>query len=127
MARKKTTPKDEPKPKKVEWQGFVNVYLNSQEKQYIKENELDDNGLIDLVQRLADSNYKFSCSFSDRGGFYTVTAYGNTPDNPNAGWAMSLKHSDFRIAMTALNHCLQEAGEKGSWAERYVAASGHDW
>lgn len=127
MARKKTDKNAVTEVKRVEWKGFVNVYLNSQEKAYIKDNQLDELGIVHLIQRLADSNYKFSCSYSIGGGFYTVTAYGNTPDNPNAGWAMSLKHSDFIVALTALNHCLEEAGDKGDWGERYTTAAGNDW
>lgn len=124
MARKKT---DVPAQDKVTWQGFVNVYLNKTEKDYVKEHPLDYAGALQFIADAAEAGYKVSQTYTKQPGFFTITLYGNRPGHPNAGWAMSLRHADFLIALSALHHVAGQDGLNSDWAERFDTASGHDW
>lgn len=124
MATKKSkTPADE----KVQWQGFVNVYLTRQEKEHVKSNPLDYADAVQFLADAAEAGYKVSVSYTPKPGFFTVTLYGNVPGHVNAGWAMSLRHADLLVAVSAANHVAGEDGLNSDWSERFDTASGHDW
>lgn len=123
MARK---PKEAPTDK-VTWQGFVNVYLNSQEKKQIKENLLSEDHAFIFIQTAAEVGYKFSLTYSEKGGFYSATLYGNTPGGANAGFAMSLRHADACTAISALSFAVGEDGWKSDWSERFTTVGSNDW
>jgi hypothetical protein len=112
---------------KVVWQGFVNVYLTKQEKEVIRAHPLDYAAALQFIADAATSGYKFSGSYAEEGGFYTATLYGNRAGTPNAGWAMSLRHSDFLTALSALHYVLAEDGWNSDWSERFTTASDNDW
>lgn len=112
---------------KVRWNGFVNVYLSKADKAAIKSSLLDDAAIIRLVEHLTENGYKVSTSYSQAGGFYTVTAYGNVPDCPNAGWAMSLRHSSLVVAYSSLQHVLGVEGVSEDWSERFTTVDDNDW
>lgn len=124
MALKKAPP---PAADKVKWQGFVNVYLTRTEKDYVKENPLDYAEALQFLGDAAEAGYKVSISYTDNPGFYTVTLYGNRSGGVNAGWAMSLRHADLLVAVSAINHVAGQDGLKSDWGERYDTATGHDW
>ena len=105
----------------------MNVYLAPQEKKQIKKETFVDGWYLEFIQSLADAGYKFSLTYAERGGFYTATAYGQYEEGPNAGYAMSLKHRDLEVALTSLWWCLEEAGLKGDWSERFTTGSDLDW
>lgn len=113
--------------KKVTWQGFVNVYLNRQEKEHIKKNVLSDSAAVEFISEAAENGYKFSVSYAAKAGYYTATLYGNTAGGANAGWAMSLRHADFLTALSALHHVVSQDGWKGDWAERFTTVDDTDW
>lgn len=112
---------------KAKWQGFVNVYLSTTERKHIKENLLSNNQLLDLFVNITEAGYKLSVTYAERPGFFTVTVYGQHAGGPNEGYAMSLRHASLRTALTAVQHCLNEAGLIADWTERYTSSEGHDW
>lgn len=112
---------------KVKWQGYVNVYLSKEDKNHVKHNLLTDAAAIEFLLEAAENGYKFSCSYSNTGSFHTVTLYGNTAGTPNAGWAMSLRHSDFLTALSALHHVVGQDGWKSDWSERFTTVTDNDW
>lgn len=124
MAQKKTSG---PAVEKVQWQGFVNVYLTREEKQLVKDNPLDYADACQFIADAAEAGYKISVTYTEKPGFFTVTLYGNQPGHPNAGWAMSLRHADLLTAVSALHHVAGEDGLNSDWGERFDTASGHDW
>lgn len=124
MAKKKV---DAPALDKVQWQGFVNVYLTKQEKSHVKDNPLDYADALQFLSDASQAGYKVSITWTEPPGFFTVTLYGNRPGHPNAGWAMSLRHSDLLTAISAVHHVAGEDGLNSDWADRFDTASGHDW
>lgn len=116
-----------PADDKVQWQGFVNVYLNRTEKEHVKEHPLDYAAALQFLADCAEAGYKVSQTYTEKPGYFTVTLYGNRPGHPNAGWAMSLRHADFLVAVSALHHVAGEDGLTSDWGERFDTASGHDW
>ena len=123
MARKKSSAT----AGKVKFQGFVNVYLNPQEKKQIKANLLDSEQILDFIQLAADEGYKFSLSFSDSGGFYSATLYGNEVSCGNPGYAMTIRHADVQTAVSGLAFVVGQDGWKSDWAERFTTAGDNDW
>lgn len=123
MARK---PK-ESKSNKVEWQGFINVTLNAQEKAHVKGMELDGSAAFEFLQTAADHGYKVSTTYTRSADFYTVVLYGNEPDCPNSGWAMSVRHSDIYTAFAALLFVVEQDGWDTFWGDRFGVASSTDW
>ena len=116
------------KAKRVEWKGFINVYLRPNDKAAIKQNPIDDSGIIGLVEGLTNEGYKVSLTYSDRGSFYTATVYGNTAGHINAGYALSIRHSDYYVAFSALNYIFDNIGLGGGWEENYGSTQGNnDW
>ena len=127
MAKKTVSNPKIDETKKAKWQGFVNVYLGVAEKKKVKDFTLTDAQLLDFMTDVTELGYKLSVTWSRKGEFFTVTCYGQYEDGPNAGVAMSLRHRSLEVAITALNHCLEEAGMASDWSERYTSVSGHDW
>ena len=119
--------KKDPTEMKVTWRGFVNVYLNPQEKDYVKNHILSDAQIVEFIGEAAENGYKYSATYSRHGNFFTVTLYGNTPGQPNAGYAMSLRHADFATAVSALSFVVGEEGWKNDWTERFTAVGDNDW
>lgn len=112
---------------KVVFQGFVNVYLNKQEKEKIKANVLTTDGAVEFIQMVCEAGYKLTVSQSADGKTYTATAYGNDFTKPNAGYAMSLRHADFLTALSALFHVLDTHGLATDWQEVHAIADDNDW
>lgn len=124
MATKKTA---KPADEKVQWQGFVNVHLTRTEKDHVKQHALDADGAVQFIADATEAGYKVSWTYTEKPGFYTVTLYGNRPGHPNAGWAMSLRHADLLVALSALHHVAGEDGLNSDWSERFDTTNGHDW
>lgn len=113
--------------KKAKFAGFVNVYLSKEDKDAIRENLLPDLSIVEFIQQANELDYKFSSSQSADGKTYTCTLYGALTSNPNAGLAMSLRHSDFVVAISALSWVLREEGMKSSWEDRFSTVGNDDW
>lgn len=126
MAAKRSKP-GEKNYGKVNFRGFVKVYLKPQEKQEIKANLLDAAGILDFIGRLTDSGYKFSLSRSSDGKTGTATAYCNDFRMANAGLGISMRHGDFQVAITALQWILDQEGLQADWSEVYGVESEDDW
>lgn len=127
MTRKRSAKPKAEKPQKVEFQGFLQIKLNKQEKQYVKDNLLGPDAIMALIMDAAFIGYKISVSHSPKLDTYFVTAYGNRVGHPDAGWALSIRHSDFVTGCTALRWCLDEAGKNGSLAEWLGNEDDDDW
>ena len=127
MTSKKQRTSSKRSSPRAEWAGFVNVYLTSAEKTDIKKNVLTDLGIVDFISNIAEAGYKFSITHTESGGFYSATLYGQWAGRPNAGYAMSLKHADLVVAITALSHCHLQADADGDWGDRFTTGSNNDW
>lgn len=127
MRKKQSAKSPGRSPQKAEWTGFINVYLTATEKKKIKTNPLPDMALVEFMNNVTETGYKLSITYAEKGGFHTATLYGQWQGMANAGYAMSCRHSDMVIALTALEHCYETAGENGSWAERFTTAGDNDW
>lgn len=126
MAAKRSKP-GEPGYGKVNFRGFVKVYLKPQEKQQIKANLLDSEGICIFIDTLTDSGYKFSYSRSSDGKTGTATAYCNDFRMANAGLGISMRHGSFEVAITALQWVLNQEGLKADWSQVYGVESEDDW
>lgn len=113
--------------KKVKFQGFVSLIISKTEKAHIKENILSDGQVLEFIVNAAELGYKVSASFSQDGGFYTFTLYGNHADNPNAGYAASIRHRDLYTAVTAMSVVMGEEGTTADWTERFDVPGHNDW
>lgn len=113
--------------KAVKFQGFVSIGLSKAEKKFIKENLLEWSGIHNFIVSACELGYKVSMTLSAEGEFYTVTLYGNHADNPNAGYAASIRHSDLLVAYSALAHVMREEGLTNDWKERFSIAGDDDW
>lgn len=127
MAKKTATPVRKVGLKKAKWAGFVNVYLSPEDKKAIKANLPSSDSIVKFIELMGMKGYKFSVSHSLRGDFYTATLYGQYEEGSNAGYAMSLKHSDLSTAIAALMHCQEMAGMDGDWSDRFTTSGGNDW
>lgn len=112
---------------KVRFAGFVRVPLNKAEKAQVKKNLLKDAQILKEIVKAAESGYKVSISYSQDAGYYTFTLYGNHPDNPNAGYAASLRHSDLVVAISAMAFVLQEQGYAADWQDLFAVEGDDDW
>lgn len=127
MARRKTSKTSQEKPNKVKFQGFVRVYLTKQEKAQISEEMLSEDEVLTFFDTMAMAGYKVSVSYSPSGGFFSVTLYGNHQDNPNAGWAMTLRHRDLLKAMSALAFSHDHKSIEGDWTGKEPTGDDNDW
>lgn len=112
---------------KVTFRGFLNLKLNKQEREYVKNNVLDPSDIGDFISGAAFQGYKFSCSFTPVGDCYIGTLYGTRLGHPDAGYAMSIRHADFGIVCSALQWVLEESGKDGSLTAWYGEADDVDW
>ena len=127
MAAKKRAKPGEKDYGKVNFRGFVNVYLKPQEKQQIKDNLLTDGQAMEFVAKLVGSGYKFSLSLSNDGKTHTATAYCTDFKMANAGYGLSMRHSDYLVAVTALQWCFVLEGYDANWEEIWGTTSDDDW
>lgn len=113
--------------KKVKFKGFVAVSFNKQEKEQVKQKELTDAQTVEFFTESAELGYKTSVSYSDRGEFYTVTLYGNSPDNKNAGYAMSIRHKDMLVCIAGFLYLFDDTGMDQDWSIRFDTQDDNDW
>lgn len=113
--------------KKVKWLGFVSVTLNKQEKRRAKEKQVSDERIHKFIIEAAQLGYKLSVAYEADQNFFTVTLYGNIVDNPNAGYAMSIRHSDLLVCFSAFHYLFEETGLDADWSERWDTANAYDW
>lgn len=112
---------------KAKWAGFIPVYLNPEEKREIKKALMSEDAVLTFLEDMCASGYKVSVSYSTRGSFYSVTAYGNESGHVNEGWAMTLRHSDLRTAFTALAFTNEHHGLLGDWEGKTEKKDELDW
>lgn len=115
------------KSKKVEWQGFVRIYLTPEDKKAVKDALMQEDEVLNFMEVMALAGYKISTSYSSLGNFYSVTLYGNHLDNPNAGWAMTLRHKDLQTAYTALSFAHEFKSDLGDWIGKDDSGGELDW
>lgn len=104
---------------KVKFQGFVSLRLNAQEKKHVKANQLEPAQVFEFVHTAAFHGYKFSLSWSKEQDCYTATLYGNRWGAANAGYAMSIRHFDALIAITALSWVMDQNGWEADWSATF--------
>lgn len=127
MASKKSTPKEQNLWQKAKWQGFVNLRLNSQEKDTIKANPMKEEAGLEFLLNAATAGYKCSISYSIPEDIYTVSLTGQYQQKPNAGITMSLRHRELLVVIAALSWILREDGLSADWEERFEMAGNDDW
>jgi hypothetical protein len=89
---------------RIEWLGSYNYYLTTADKAGIKKLSIKSDDVLARFQELVDSGYKVSVTLDSEERFYTVTAFASQRTSPNAGYSMSLRHSDSLVAINALWH-----------------------
>lgn len=87
---------------RIEWLGSYNYYLTTTDKAGIKKLSIHEKDVLLRLAELVDHGYKVSMTQDTLERFYTLTAFANQPGSPNAGYSMSLRHSDFQVAANAL-------------------------
>lgn len=112
---------------KVNFRGFVNVYLKPHEKAQIKANLLTPQAASIFLEELTGNGYKFSLSRSSDDKFFTATAYCTDFRKANAGYGLSQRHSDYLVALSALQWCFGLEGFDGNWEEVWGAGNEDDW
>jgi len=123
---KKPTPGDK-NYGKVQFRGFVNVYLKPHEKAQIKKDLLTPDAAWVFIEELTGNGYKFSLTRSSDDKFYTATAYCNDFRKANAGYGLSQRHSDHLVAITALQWCFGLEGFDADWEAVWGAGADDDW
>lgn len=127
MARKKAVKPEEKQWTKAKWRSFVNVYLNPQEKKWVKENVLGLGECFQFLLDMAEAGYKVSWSYAPGQETHTISLTGQYKETANSGLTMSLRHSDYAVAITALQFCAEEDGMSSDWEARWTTAQGDDW
>lgn len=112
---------------RAKWEGFVNVYLNPQEKRQIAENLLNPDECFQFFLDAATAGFKVSLSYSPPEGVHTVSLTGAYQGMPNAGKTMSIRHKEIEKAVSAVAWCMEQDGEMIDWEERFGNDSADDW
>jgi len=87
------------KKQKVEWQGYVECYLNKNQKEELAGMDCElDYPLLPIIEELTAEGYKISLSYDTAQGTATVTLYDQNPDSEFAGYALSGRGSSIRNA-----------------------------
>ncbi len=118
MPNKKRESKQERKDDdKVKFQGFLNLKLSKEEKSHIANNPLPVHSHGQLIADAAFRGYKISLTWNERQDCYILTAYGSRVGHPDAGYGMSIYHTDFARCFDVLNWCLENLEREGSLTE----------
>lgn len=113
--------------KKVKFKEFVQVSFSKEEKAAIKEREISDAAFVEFFTAAAEQGYKISVSYATKQEFYTVTLYGNTFGESNAGYAMSIRHADAMVCVSAFLWLFEDTSMSEDWAERFDIQGDNDW
>ena len=125
---KKNDSQQKQKPfNKAKWVGFVNVRLQTSEKEAIKENLMGEEAGYEFLMNAATAGFKCSISYSIPEDVYTVSLTGQYQEKPNAGITMSMRHRELIVALTALQHCATQDGLLYDWSERFSVMNDDDW
>lgn len=112
---------------KVEFKGYARFELNAAHKAAIGRLFQEELSIWVLMERLAEHGYKVSFTYRDAQDAFQVTAYGNVPDNPNAGYALSFWHSDITKAISALYFVIAEVYQWSGWDNLNGYDNTYDW
>jgi hypothetical protein len=116
MATKKQTSKTtSPNDEKVVWKGSFNHWLTDADKVAIRDYNMLPDAVFGYMREIIGLGYKISFNEEKNGRFFIATAYASDPTNVNAGWSMSMFHSDVLIAMISLHHVIVTVYDKGEW------------
>jgi len=116
----KTVPDDD---KKVVWKGSFNHWLTDADKAAIRDYNMAYDAVFGYMRELIGLGYKISFNEEKNGRFFIATAYASDPSNVNAGWSLSMFHSDAIIAMVSLHHVIVTVYDKGEWpADKQIDA-----
>lgn len=111
----------------VEWKGFINAHIPKEHKKRAKEDTLKYEQYVQFLIDVGKAGYKVTTTFTNEGEFWTVSAYGNSPQCTNAGWSMSGRHSDILVAATVLYYLVHDCGWDTPWKEYYGDSNDNDW
>ena len=112
---------------KVTFQGFLDLKLNEQEKDFVSKHPLKPEFHGQLAADMASEGYKVSLSFSPGQDSYILTAYGNRIGHPDAGYALSIWHRDYCRCFDVLAFVREEAGKMGSLTDWLGKEADLDW
>jgi hypothetical protein len=103
-----------------DWQGFANIRLESHHRKAIKAfaESLTGDDVWGYILECLDEDYKvsFSPDYENDAIIVTLTGQGAN-GNPNAGYAMSQRHSDPGVAVAASLFAHREIAQRGMWIE----------
>lgn len=114
---------------KAEWIGFQNIRLEKAHKKEIKklEKEMTPEKLFWWLAELTEQGYQVSLS-SDYEHDCTVAALtGKETDCPNAGYTMTQRHADPKVALLALWYAHVKIADGGKWEEAQEDWNSVEW
>jgi len=86
---KKTIASGKVKQQEFEWKGFVNVSLNSDQKEQYKAWDLQDDDVWDGIAQYCAAGYKINLSFNKQNDKFNCTGTGQPAAGANNGYAVS--------------------------------------
>lgn len=118
MATKKSisngnTPQDD--DKKIVWKGSFNYFLTDSDKAAIRDMAYDEKSMFGYLRELVGLGYKISFNEEKNGRFFIATAYAASASNQNAGWSLSMFHSDVLVCLASLWHVICTVFDKDVW------------
>lgn len=99
-----------------EWNGFVDIPLDTEDKNYLKEMSREAADVLGILCALAEEGYKLSLSPDIAHGAYIATATGRVPGSANVGRSLSARGPDLLGAINALWYKHALLAESGDWS-----------
>lgn len=87
---------------KVEWQGYVNVELNKQDKDEITKIKNPAEYVDTVVTDLVANGYSMKVRYDDYNQCFAASFYCENSADPNAGWCLSMRGNDWFTALFRL-------------------------
>lgn len=118
MATKKAQPSkngSNDSEEKVTWKGSFNHFLTESDKSAIRDMNFTPDSVFGYLREIIGLGYKVSFNEEKNGRFFIATAYAGSAGHCNAGWSLSMFHSDVLIALASLHHVIVTVYDKDEW------------
>lgn len=112
-----------------DWNGFVNIRLESQHKKAIKAlaEASTDADWVAFILETVDDGYQLSIAPDGANDAIICTLTGKGDDCVNRGFSMSQRHSDPMVALAALRFAHEEIGQRDVWEKVQYDWRNVDW